>query len=45
LPQRVDIDQGEAVGRPCRLSLTVTAERAIRVGGRVVEIGRGVVTL
>jgi len=45
LPQRVDVDQGEAVGRPCRLSLAVTAERAIRVGGRVVEIGRGVVTL
>ncbi len=45
LPQRIEIDQGEAVGRPCRLLLDVGADRAIRVGGRVVEIGRGVVTL
>ena len=41
LPQRLTIDQGEAVGRRCRLGLTVTADRSIRVSGRVVDLGRG----
>lgn len=45
LPQRLTLDQGEAVGRPCRLVLEVTADREIRVSGRVVEIGRGTITL
>jgi PhzF family phenazine biosynthesis protein len=45
LPQRVAVDQGEAVGRPCRLGLEVTATRQIRVSGRVIEIGRGTVSL
>lgn len=45
LPQRVAIDQGEAVGRPCRLGLSVESDRSIRVSGRVVEIGRGSITL
>jgi PhzF family phenazine biosynthesis protein len=45
LPQRLDISQGDAVGRPCRLSLQVTAEGAIEVSGRVVELGRGSVSL
>jgi PhzF family phenazine biosynthesis protein len=45
LPQRLTIDQGEAVGRPCRLGLEVTAERQIRVSGRVIEIAQGTVTL
>jgi len=45
LPQRIAIAQGEAVGRPCRLGLEVTAEGRIRVSGRVVELARGVVTL
>jgi PhzF family phenazine biosynthesis protein len=44
LPLRLDIHQGEHVGRPCRLGLEVTADRRILVSGRVVEIGRGVVT-
>ncbi len=43
LPQRLSIDQGEAVGRPCRLGLEVTATGAIEVSGRVIEIGRGTV--
>jgi PhzF family phenazine biosynthesis protein len=30
--------QGDAVGRPCRLGLEVTADRRIRVSGRVVEL-------
>ena len=45
LPQRLALDQGEAVGRPCRLGLEVTAGGEIRVSGRVVEIGRGTITL
>lgn len=45
LPQRVDVHQGEAVGRACRLTLAVGADRTIRVGGRVVELGRGSLTL
>src|SRR4029450_1929144 len=45
LPQRVTIDQGEAVGRPCHLGLEVTAERQIRVSGQVIEIAQGTVTL
>jgi PhzF family phenazine biosynthesis protein len=45
LPQRLTIDQGEAVGRPCRLGLAVTEARHIRVSGRVIELGRGVISL
>ena len=41
LPQRLTVDQGEAVGRPCRLGLAVHADRTIEVSGRVIEIGRG----
>jgi PhzF family phenazine biosynthesis protein len=41
LPQRLTIDQGEAVGRRCRLGLEVAADRRIRVSGRVVELARG----
>jgi trans-2,3-dihydro-3-hydroxyanthranilate isomerase len=41
LPSKIDISQGEMVGRPCHLSLHVTAEQEIRVGGRVLELGRG----
>ncbi len=45
LPQRFAIAQGDAVGRPCRLGLEVTAERKILVSGRVIELGRGSVAL
>ena len=45
LPVRLSVNQGEAVNRPCRLGLEVTAEREIRVSGRVIEIGRGVMSL
>jgi len=44
LPLRLVIDQGDAVGRPCRLALTVGADRSIQVAGRVVELGRGTLT-
>jgi PhzF family phenazine biosynthesis protein len=45
LPIRLSIDQGEAVGRPSRLGLRVEPDRSIHVSGRVVEIGRGTITL
>ncbi|WP_374348857.1 PhzF family phenazine biosynthesis protein, partial [Chitinimonas sp.] len=35
------VEQGDFIGRPNRLSLTVSQDGAIRVGGQVVEIGRG----
>jgi trans-2,3-dihydro-3-hydroxyanthranilate isomerase len=45
LPQTLAIDQGEAVGRPCRLGLEVTTDGRVRVSGRVVELGRGTIRL
>jgi len=45
LPQRVAIAQGDQVARACRLGLEVTADRRILVSGRVIELGRGSVTL
>jgi PhzF family phenazine biosynthesis protein len=42
LPQRLHLEQGDLVGRPCRLGLEVTAEGRIRVSGRVIEVARGV---
>jgi trans-2,3-dihydro-3-hydroxyanthranilate isomerase len=45
LPARIVIAQGEFVARPSTLYLEVTEERGIRVGGDVIEIGRGTVSL
>jgi len=45
LPVALVVDQGEAVGRRCRLGLRVDADRSIRVSGRVIEIARGTLTL
>jgi len=45
LPISFTIDQGAAVNRPCRIGLTVDAQKQITVSGRVIEIGRGVVSL
>lgn len=45
LPIEFVIDQGSAVNRACRLGLKVDVQKRIRVSGRVIEIGRGVVTL
>ena len=45
LPQRLSIEQGDAIGRPCRLGLAVGADRSIRVSGRVIEVARGRLTL
>ncbi|MGN6085358.1 PhzF family phenazine biosynthesis protein [Trinickia sp.] len=43
LPVNLQVAQGEAVGRPCLLRLSVDVGGAISVGGRVIELGRGVV--
>jgi PhzF family phenazine biosynthesis protein len=45
LPVALVVDQGEAVGRRCRLGLRVDADRSIRVSGRVIELARGTLTL
>jgi PhzF family phenazine biosynthesis protein len=45
LPQRLTLDQGDAVNRPCRIGLEVGADRSVRVSGRVIELGRGTLTL
>ena len=45
LPYSAVVDQGEAVGRPCRLGLAVNAAGAISVSGRVIELGRGTIDL
>jgi PhzF family phenazine biosynthesis protein len=45
LPIELIILQGDQTGRPCRLGLKVDGDRQIRVFGRVIEIGRGEITL
>lgn len=45
LPLRARVAQGEAVNRPCILGLEITADREVRVSGRVLELGSGSITL
>ena len=45
LPQELEISQGEYAGRPSTLLLHVTPDRAIRVSGEVIELGKGTITL
>jgi trans-2,3-dihydro-3-hydroxyanthranilate isomerase len=45
LPLMRLIYQGDRVGRPCRLRLRVDAAGTIFVAGRVIELGRGVVSI
>jgi len=45
LPRELSVAQGDAVGRPCRLGLTVDAAKRIFVSGRVIELGRGSIEL
>lgn len=45
LPQSFEISQGEYTGRPSTLFLQLGTDRSIRVGGDVLEIGRGTLTL
>ncbi len=44
VPVHLHVEQGDAIGRPSRLQLWVDAE-GVYVGGRVIELGRGAVTL
>jgi trans-2,3-dihydro-3-hydroxyanthranilate isomerase len=45
LPVQVQISQGEFVGRPSTLFLEVNRQAQVFVGGDVLEIGRGTITL
>jgi trans-2,3-dihydro-3-hydroxyanthranilate isomerase len=45
LPVELEISQGEFVGRPSSLYLQVNADRNICVGGDVIELGKGTVTI
>lgn len=45
LPQSLTVAQGAAVGRRCRLGLEVDAGGRIFVSGRVLELGRGTISL
>ncbi|MGU9989601.1 PhzF family phenazine biosynthesis protein [Bordetella avium] len=46
IPDGVVVEQGDALRRPCRLFLDVdAATQAIRVGGRVISVGEGVMHL
>ena len=45
LPLAVRVLQGDQVGRPCRLGLSVDKDKRIFVSGRVVALGRGEITL
>ena len=45
LPLALDVEQGDQVGRPCRLGLRVEADRRIFVSGRVIALGGGEIAL
>jgi PhzF family phenazine biosynthesis protein len=45
LPLRARVEQGDAVGRPCILGLDIATSREVRVSGRVLELGKGTITL
>jgi len=45
LPLALEISQGELAGRPSTLHLEVTRDRRIRVGGDVIELGSGTISL
>jgi trans-2,3-dihydro-3-hydroxyanthranilate isomerase len=45
LPAQITVTQGEFINRLNVLQLSLTRERRVRVGGRVVEIGRGELSL
>jgi trans-2,3-dihydro-3-hydroxyanthranilate isomerase len=45
LPAAFRLEQGDAIDRPCRLDLALDANGAIKVGGRVMEIARGTLSL
>ena len=44
-PLEFEISQGEIVGRPSTLQLEVNSDNEVFVGGDVIEIGSGQLTL
>jgi trans-2,3-dihydro-3-hydroxyanthranilate isomerase len=44
-PIAFEVSQGEFVGRPSTLHLEVNADKEVFVGGEVIELGRGSITL
>jgi PhzF family phenazine biosynthesis protein len=45
LPLALRVEQGDQVGRPCRLGLRVDSDQRIFVSGRVIALGRGEIKL
>lgn len=45
VPTHVKVEQGTFIGRPCILRLEVRPDQSIRVGGRVMAMGSGVIDL
>jgi len=45
LPVSILVEQGDQMGRPCRLLLDVLADGRIQVGGQALEIGRGTINI
>lgn len=45
LPQTWSLRQGDHINKPCRLQLLVDSQRVIHVSGRVIELGRGTISL
>ncbi|HEY0297516.1 MAG TPA: PhzF family phenazine biosynthesis protein [Bordetella sp.] len=45
LPSSILVRQGEQAGRPCTLYLDVDQDGTIRVGGRVIALGKGEIAL
>ncbi len=45
LPLTFQIEQGASVNRPCHLGLRIDSNQQIFVSGRVIELGRGAVSL
>ena len=44
-PQTWRLSQGDQINKPCRLQLHLDTDNKIFVGGRVIEIGRGTISL
>ena len=44
-PAKAVVHQGDQIGRPCRLHLDVSADGEIQVGGKVIELGSGIIRL
>ena len=45
MPASVEVSQGIEIERPCRLLLDISTDGSVRVGGKVMEVATGTVTL